>query len=454
MSKSISQTNSSSRSPVHVVYGGADRYTSGTTKKLGEIALRTMHEYAPNFVEFARACYLQGSETLPSYPDAITKLEKQIARSHLKSKTEDPSAWFAWTVHRKTFAKLESEPIEDFRIDFEDGYGFRPDEEEDADAVRTAAELALALQNNSITKFSGLRIKSLNRETSTRGLRTFDLFLKTLIEKTDGTLPENFVITLPKIRDKKQVSELCGRLRKFEKRNGLKSRSIGIELMIESPLALFDHKGDPALKGLVEEAKGRCTSAHFGAFDYTSALGIVSSHQGLHHPANDFARQMMLANLAPLGIRLADSVTMKLPVAIHKNGRPNSSQTEENRHSVHEGWRVHFANVTFSMQNGFYQSWDLHPNQLPARYAAAYAFFLSGRDAMATRLKDFLAKATQATLTGNTFDDAASIEGILTFFRRGIDCGAFEPKEIKALLGMTTDEIRSITFHKMAAKVG
>jgi len=452
MNKTVRAAPQTSRSPVHVVYGGADRYTAGTPKKLREIALATIQTYAPNFVEFARACYLPGSETLPVYPDAINRLEKHIARSPSKAKEENFPAWFAWTVYRKTLDKLTLEPIEDFRIDFEDGYGFRTDEEEDGDAIRAATELAMAYGNESITPFCGFRIKSLNKETSARAIRTMDLFLKTLVEKTEGEIPENFVITLPKITHKKQVRQLSQHLKRFEKKNGIANRSIGVELMIESPFALFDRKGKIVLKELIDEAEGRCQSAHFGAFDYTSALGIVSTHQGLGHPACDFARQLMLANLAPLGIRLSDSVTTTLPVAIHKKGRINDLQIEENRRSIHEGWRKHFANVTSSMKNGFYQSWDLHPNQLPARYAAAYAFFLASRDAMAERLKEFINRSTQATLTGNTFDDTASVEGILNFFRLGSDCGAFEPKEIKADLGVSPDELRSDTFLQFTAR--
>lgn len=451
MSQTISEASVLSRAPVHVVYGGADRYSANTPKKLGEIALATLQTFAPNFVEFAKSCCLPGSETLPELPEAVAKLEKHIVRNHSKAKAENHPAWFAWLVHHKMLAKLEREPVEDFRIDFEDGYGFRTDDEEDRDALRSATELASAFQNGTITLSCGVRIKSLNKETAARGQRTLDLFLKTLTEKTGGTMPDNFVITLPKITDKKQVRELCDRLKRFEKRNGLKNGSIGVELMIESPLALFDNKGKVVLKKLVQKAGGRCSSAHFGAFDLTSVLGIVSTHQGLHHPACNLARQLMLANLAPLGIRLSDSVTTRLPVAIHKKGRLNKIQREENRRSIHEAWREHFANVTTSMRNGFYQSWDLHPNQLPARYAAAYAFFLAESDSMAGRFKDFAAKATQATLTGNTFDDAASVEGILNFFRRGVDCGAFDSREIKALLGMSVDELRSASFQQIAA---
>jgi citrate lyase beta subunit len=451
MRKGVPEDPQDLRSPVHVVYRGADRYTSGTPKKLGEIALATIQTYAPNFVEFARACYVPGSESLPVYPDAIAQLEKHIARSQSTAKEGNFAAWMAWTVYRKTLDKLVLEPVEDFRIDFEDGYGFRTDEEEDKDATRTATELALGYRNGTITPFCGFRIKSMNKETSARAIRTMDLFLKTLIEKTKGAIPENFVITLPKITDKKQVRQVCERLKRFEKKNGIANRSIGVELMIESPMALFYRKGKPVLKELIDEAKGRCTSAHFGAFDYTSALGIVSTHQGLPHTACDFARQLMLANLAPLGIRLSDSVTIILPVAIHKNGQLNDVQIEENRRSIHRGWREHFANVTSSMKNGFYQSWDLHPNQLPARYAAVYVFFLGSRDVMAARLKEFINRSMQATLTGNTFDDAASAEGILNFFRLGSDCGAFEQKEIQAVLGISPEELRSNTFQQFTA---
>lgn len=255
---------------------------------------------------------------------------------------------------------------------------------------------------------------------------------------------------VPKITDRKQVKELCDRLKSIEKKAGLKAGLIGIEIMIETPLSIIDRKGNFALKGLVEAAKGRCTSAHFGAFGYTSALGISSTHQHLRHDACNFARQMMLLNLSPMGIRLSDSVTTLLPVAIHKSGRLSKSQIAENRRAVHEGWREHFSNVTESMKNGFYQSWDLHPNQLPARYAAVYAFFLESADAQASRLKEFLTKATQATLTGNTFDDAASAEGILNFFRRGVDCGAFSEKEIRDSTGLTAEELRSRTFQQIA----
>jgi len=449
--KTATQTEKPTRSPVHVVYGGADRYTADTAHKLGSIAVETLRANAANFVEFAVALNLPGSEMFPQVSDAAIKLENQIARNQTKARTENFDAWFAWNVYRKTIAKLEREAVEDFRIDFEDGYGFRIDEEEDRDALRAAGELASAMQTGTITPFSGFRIKSLNKETRMRALRTLDLFLGAFLDKTGNELPANFVVTLPKITDKRQVDELCLRLKKFEKKRKLAANAIGVELMIESPLSLFDRKGNSPLKSFVEATNGRCKSAHFGAFDYTAALGITASDQDLNHPACDFARQMMLANLSPLGIRLSDSVTTTLPIALHKKGRLNKSQLAENRRSIHNGWRVHFENVTGSMRNGFFQSWDLHPNQLPARYAAVYAYFIKNRDSMAARLNQFLAKSTQAIVTGNTFDDAASAEGVMNFFRRSHDCGAFEAKEIKALLGITADQLRNRSFSELSS---
>ncbi|PYS91726.1 MAG: phosphoenolpyruvate kinase [Acidobacteria bacterium] len=438
------------RTPVHVVYGGADRYSADTPRKLGDIALKTLHAYAPNFADFARAIGLPGNEKLPTDPDCITKLDRQIGRSQTKAREEQFTAWYAWTVYRKSIAKLEQNPVEDFRIDFEDGYGFRPDEEEDIDAIRAASELASAFKNETITPFCGFRIKSLAPETRKRGLRTLELFLTSFVDNCGETFPENFVVTLPKITDKKQVRDLCDRLKKFEKKNKLSAGSIGVELMIETPQAIFDRSGNIALRSLVDAAKGRCTSAHFGAFDYTSALGIVSTQQHLDHPSCDLARQLMLANLAPLGIRLSDSVTTRLPVTINRKGRLTKTQHRENHDSIYDGLGEHFANVTRSMQNGFYQSWDLHPNQLPARFAAVYAFFIEAADSMSHRLNENFALSTKATLTGNAFDDAASAEGMLNFFRKGLGCGAFDGKEIKKMIAFSADELSSFSFAELA----
>ncbi|MDQ2745783.1 MAG: aldolase/citrate lyase family protein [Acidobacteriota bacterium] len=435
------------RSPVHVVYGGAHLYRAETPRKFGTIALKSAATYAPNFAEFARAMRLAGAKSLPVYDEAVQNLEFQIAEETEKAQAENFAAWFARTIYRRVIEKLEREPVEDFRIDFEDGYGFRRDAEEDADALSASDELAKSLLEKTITPFSGFRIKSFQTETYRRAVRTLDLFLTNLLEKTAGVLPENFVVTLPKITRTEEVEILAALLGEFEQRNNLENGAIKIEIMIETPTAIVSKTGEIALRGLVEAGGGRVNSAHFGAYDYTAAFGISGTHQHLRHEACVFARQMMQIALAPLDIRLSDSVTTEMPVAVFKGENLTHEQKSENVRVVRTAWRRHFDNVNQSLINGFYQSWDLHPAQLPARYAAVYAFFLEAKNSQGARLKGFVEKAAQANLTGNIFDDAASAQGLLNFFARALNCGALTEAEVSAATGLTANEIIRGSFN-------
>ncbi len=437
------------RTPVHVVYGGAHLYKSDTPRKLGRIAIQSLETYAANFAEFGRAMWLKGADALPVYDAAIVDLEQRLAKNAEIVKAENYDAWFAWTVYRRTFEKLRGEPVEDFRIDFEDGYGLRRDAEEDSHAVSASDELAKAFTNRSNTPFCGFRIKSLQAETRRRAIRTLDLFLTNLLEKIGGKLPENFVVTLPKINRREEVEVLAELLSEFENQHHLDDGAIKIELMIETPQSIVNEAGEIALRKLVEAGKGRVNSAHFGAFDYTASFGVSAVHQHLKHDACRFARQMMQIALTPLNIRLSDSVTTEMPVAVHRGENLSKQQKSENFRAVHRAWRKHFNNVTNSLINGFYQSWDLHPAQFAARYAAVYAFFLESKDVQGERLKGFIEKAAQANLTGNTFDDAASAAGLLNFFRRGLDCGAFTEFEVTETTSLTIEALRSASFAKI-----
>jgi hypothetical protein len=259
-------------------------------------------------------------------------------------------------------------------------------------------------------------------------------------------LPENFVVTLPKITRREEVEVLAELLAEFERRNNLENRAIKIEIMVETPQAILSETGEIALRGLIEAGEGRVASAHFGAFDYTASFGIAGTHQHLRHEACNFARQMMQIALAPLGVRLSDSVTNEMPVAVHKADDLTKEQTRENASVVRVAWRRHFNNVTNSLINGFYQSWDLHPNQLPARYAAVYAFFLESAPEQGKRLKGFIERATQANLTGNVFDDAASAQGLLNFFAWAASCGVMSEAEILEATDLTVEELNSGSF--------
>ncbi len=436
--------NPQSRSPVHVVYGGANLFKADTPQKLGQIALKSLENYALNFVEFAQAMWLKGADNLPKYEDTIRDLEFELADNPEKIKQENFDAWFAWTIYNKTIEKLKREPIEDYRIDFEDGYGIRTDEEEDSHCLSASEQLAISRQHTeNKTPFCGFRIKSFQSETKKRAVRTLDLFLTNFLEKMNGKLLENFVVTLPKVRFEEEAAILDELLCEFEKQNGLQTGEINIEILIETPEAIQN------MQEIVSAAKSRCVAAHFGAYDYTSSFGITANHQHLRHEACNFARQIMLAKLTPLGIRLSDSVTTEMPIPIHRGENLSTKEIAENKKAIKKAWRKHFNNVTNSMINGFYQSWDLHPAQLVARYAAVYAFFLDAKDEQAKRLRGFLEKATQAMTTGNLFDDLASAEGLLNFFLRGISCGAFTKQEVLDEIGLTDSELESASFVKI-----
>ncbi len=402
------------RNPVHVVYGGAHLFKFDTPQKLGKIALKSLKTYAADTEVFAN----------------VFQLKDDISQ----------------TVFERVEGKLKCEPIEDFRIDFEDGYGIRADDEEDSHSISASNALAKAFLEKTITPFCGFRIKSLQPETQRRAFRTLDLFLTNLVEKTGGVLPENFVVTLPKICCVEEIEVLEEILTELESCNNLLKGAIKIEIMIETPEAIVNERGEIVLRKLVEAANGRCTSAHFGAYDYTSAFGIVAVHQHLRHEACNFARQMMQISLAPLGLRLSDSVTTEMPVYVHRGENLTHQQFAENKMAIHKAWGEHFKNVTRSLINGFYQSWDLHPAQLPARYAAVFAFFLESKDSSAKRLKGFLNKAAQASLTGNQFDDAASAQGLLNFFRRAESCGALTRKEILEATNLSLEELWTGSF--------
>ena len=94
---------------------------------------------------------------------------------------------------------------------------------------------------------------------------------------------------------------------------------------------------------------------------------------------------------------------------------------------------------------GIFQGWDLHPAQLPARYGALFGYFSSRRVELAARLAAFALRATQAMRVGQTFDDAATAQGLVSFFLRGHSCGALDESDVAATT-LTLDELRSRSF--------
>ena len=395
--------DSPARQPVHTVYGGAHLFKADAVQKLGAVALRSLQEHAPDAGALAAAIGMD--------------------------------AGLADRVYLRVIDKLTREPVEDFRIDFEDGFGNRPDEEEDRFAKAAADEVANAIAAGSLPPWIGIRIKPLSEELKRRSLRTFDLFLTTLVERTNGVVPHHLVVTLPKVTSPEQVAALSSACDAFEYWRELPAGALRFELMVETTQSIFGADGSVALPRLVAEGRGRIVAAHFGTYDYTAACGITAAHQHMLHPVCDFAKHVMQVTLAGTGLWLSDGATNVMPIGA--------------RDVVHRAWRLHYEHVRHSLVTGFYQGWDLHPAQLPTRYAAVYSFFLEGLEAASDRLRNFVQKAAQATLVGDVFDDAATGQGLLNYFLRAMNCGAITEQEAVEKSGLTLDELRSKSFVKI-----
>ncbi len=409
----------SARQPVHTVYGGAHLFTADSAPKLGRLALAALDAFAPTADVFAKALDLPG--TAPG---------------------------FAGTVRARVVDKLRREPVEDFRLDFEDGYGNRPDAEEDGHAQSAAEQVAAGMAAGTLPPFIGIRVKPMSKELHGRSLRTMDLFVSSLVRAGERRLPDNFVITVPKVMTPAHVIAVARSCAALERRLKLKPYTLKLELMIETPQSILAPDGTSTLRALVTAGGGRVRGAHFGTYDYTALCGITASWQHMRHQVCDFAKHMMQVALAQTGVCLSDGATNIMPVAPHTAvaGRPlTDAQRRENVESVHRAWKVHFDDVTHSLVNGYYQGWDLHPAQLPTRYAALYAFFLAARPAATVRLRNFVEKAAQATLLGDVFDDAATGQGLLNFFVRGLSSGALTIEEARET-GLTLRELQGRSF--------
>ena len=348
-------------------------------------------------------------------------------------------------MHGRLRAKLEREPVENFLIDFEDGFGSRSEAEEDEAAATAAAEVAAGAEADSLPPSLGIRIKSLSQVTGARALRTLELFL-VAFARTGRDLPDGFAVLLPKIIAAGQVERLAGALDRLETTLGLPEKRVAIDLMIETPQSLIAPDGRIALPGLVAAAGGRCRTVHLGAYDLTGAVAVAAEAQTLGHPLCDMARQILQLSLAGAGVQLSDGATNVLPVEPHR-GRTAISPDEraENMAVVHDAWRLHYSDIRRSLDQGFYQSWDLHPAQLVSRFAAIFSFFHEGLDAAASRLDRFISAAGRAVLTGSVFDDEASGQGLLNFFLRGLASGALTEEEA-ARSGLTAAELETRSF--------
>jgi citrate lyase beta subunit len=368
------------RQPVHTCYVPASRVTDSVVRDWGAQALQALGDHAGTAAELAAVL---------GVPDTLATI-----------------------LHARVRAKLAAEPIEDLRIDFEDGYGAPGDEVEDADAERTASIVAAWVRDGVAPHSFGLRMKSFDTKAlRERGIRTLDIFLTTL-----GTPPPGFVITFPKVTSVDQVEVFSDILDLFEV-------PLRFEIQIETTQSIVDSTGRLAIPGFIAAGRGRVCGLHFGTYDYTAGCGLGAAHQHLAHGACDFARNVMQVSAAGTGVRLSDGSTNILPVG----------------DNVHEGWRTHYGLVRRSLAHGFYQGWDLHPTQLVTRYAAVHAFYLEGVEADARRLKAYVERSGGAVL-----DEPATAQALSTSFLRALDCGALDRAEVRRVTGLGLAELNAL----------
>ncbi|MEV5707027.1 aldolase/citrate lyase family protein [Actinoallomurus sp. NPDC052274] len=366
------------RRPVHTLYVPADRFTATTPADLGKEALRL--------------------------------LETHVADGAAAAGAFGIDAALAETVRERVAAKLTREPVEDLRIDFEDGYGVRDDAEEDGHVAAAVEAVAQAYETRSLPYYWGLRVKSFADGGHGRAMRTLDGFLTGLAERL-GRLPGGFVVTFPKIVTPEHVRIFADFLTRFEAEIGLPEGLLRLEIQIETPQSIA------RLPEVVSAAGDRLSSAQFGVHDYTAACGLPPSEQRLDHPACDHARHVMQVALAGTGIRLSDGATRIAPAG-------------EDTKDVHKAWRLHAGLVRYSLMHGFQQGCDLEVAQLPSRYAAVYAFLLSGLDDTLDRLRAHRAGRSDATVDG-----PAAVAALTARLRHAVDCGAVDRDDVRDLIG-------------------
>ncbi|GAA4500591.1 aldolase/citrate lyase family protein [Actinoallomurus oryzae] len=362
------------RQPVHTVYVPADRFTADTAGEMGAEALRLLDAHVAD----------------PSTMTAAFGVEPSLTE----------------TVRDRVAAKLSRDPVEDLRIDFEDGYGVRDDEEEDAHVASAVEEVARAYESRRLPYYWGLRVRSFADGGHARSMRTLDGFLTGLAERL-GKLPGGFVVTFPKVITAEHVKIFTEFLSRFEDEIGLPANMLRFEIQVETPESVT------GLPAVVKAAGGRLSAAHFGVYDYTAALGLPPSEQRLDHPSCEYARHVMQVTLAGTGVRLSDGST---------NIVPAGDETAD----VHKAWRRHSALVRYSLLHGYNQGWDMHAAHLASRFATVYAFHLNGLDDVIDRVRAWTEAGDADRRADGVLDEPATIKALTARLRRAVDCGAVD----------------------------
>jgi citrate lyase beta subunit len=379
------------RQPVHTVYVPADRYTPQLPREWGAAALSLVDEHG-------------GMRAMCGALGLDDELTAQVAD--------------------RVTAKLQTEPIEDLRLDFEDGYGNRKDATEDADAADAATSLAAAVTQGQAPTFVGIRFKCFEAPTRRRGIRTLDLFVGALLDRL-GELPPGLVLTLPKVSTVSQVEAMVRVCQALEASHNLTSGALGFEIQVETPQLILGADGRAPVAAALHAGEGRVTSLHYGTYDYSASLQIAAEYQSADHPAADHAKQVMQLAVAGTGVHLSDGSTNVLPIG--------------DADQVHSAWRLHAGLVRRSLERGFYQGWDLHPGQLPTRFLATFAFYRSGLPQALRRLGDYVSNTGSGVL-----DEPATARALARYLQRGHACGAVDEAELVAGTGLDVAQLEAL----------
>lgn len=387
------------RQPVHTVYVPADQYTPELPQAWGRQALEAAQAHG-GLAELAAAVLAQQNPTASSDEAYLDQLVQLVEH------------------------KLERQPVEDLRLDFEDGYGRRSDADEDAHAVQAAGAVAEALRTEAAPPFIGIRFKCLEADLRARGLRTLELYLSTLVEASEG-LPDSTIITLPKVTTVDQVRVMNDVIGALEAGLGLSEGEISYEVQVETPQLIVGQDGTADVARALHAGGGRISSLHYGTFDYSASLGIAAAYQSMDHPAADFAKNVMLTASAGTGVHLSDGSTNILPVGSDQQ--------------VRHAWELHAGLVFRHLRRGIYQGWDMHPGHLPTRFLATFDFFLQSLEPTLKRLGRYL-RAEE----GAVMDEPATAKALARYVLRGSACGAVDTTLVVERLGVPLTTVQHL----------
>ena len=301
------------RQPVHTVYVPADRYHPDLPAQWGAAAA---------------AC-----------------VEARRDRGGLAA----PPGWIDGSPPRSPLAscaKLAAEPIEDLRLDFEDGYGPRPDDEEDARRRGDGEPLADAAP-------PGPRRRCRPAVQVLRGAdppprATHPRPVPRHPARRPAACPTGWSSRCPRSARSSQVAGHGRRSAGGSRRRRTPRRSLRFEIQVETPQLII---GADGTRPVAAADPRRWRAGHRPALRHLRLQRLAAASprptRPCDHPAADFAKQVDAG-----GRRRHRGAPVRRLHQRAAGRRPAQ---------VHAAWRLHAGLVRRALERGFYQGWDLHP---------------------------------------------------------------------------------------------